>query len=250
MAILTLQIPFGLQALRTGTCWTQESCAVQSQGRTDALAAPALGHISTIPLCASRRVRSPEGSQYPTTLCSGSESPGTGRRPSGSVRWSRAWSPLTLLPGLPLPSSLARSSSEERKGAGRALPRGCPGERGGPRPRPRPTPPAPPPGPVPALRSSPAAPRPAPLCWRPSRNIPLGKEGFPEFSRPLGSYPCPCPVELIFRPVREYLVRGKTAPGKQGEPSALSLAWFSMLSYTAFGKRQTLTSPGESGKTT
>lgn len=212
--ILTLQIPFGLQALHTGTCWTQESCAVQSQGRTDALAAPALGHISTIPLSASRRARSPGGSQYPTTLCSGSESPGTGRRPSGSPQWPPtrlaspyppAWPPLTFLPG----PFILRGAQGSGTCAPARLPRWAgraPAHASG-------TSPGAGPG-SPELPRCTAAGTAVLEALQENSAGEGGRSGFPELSRPPGSYPCPCPVELIFCPVREYVVMGKTAPRK------------------------------------
>lgn len=98
-------------------------------------------------------------------------------------------------PGLPLPSSAARSSSEERMAAGLALRRGRPGEWGGPRHRRRHLPrgqPAPP-------RSSPTAPRPAPLSWKRSSQTsfasgsPMGQEGFPDLRRPDGLFPACAP---------------------------------------------------------
>lgn len=83
-------------------------------------------------------------------------------------------------PGFPLPSSPARSSSEERKGAAAER---CPGEQGGhhlPRGRPSPAAPA-------------ALPRPAPLGWKRSRTMNFrasrgegAQKGFPQLPHPAG----------------------------------------------------------------
>lgn len=205
------------------------------RGQADALAAPAVEHNSASPLDASRRGeitrRASASDAAVPRLC---DPPGAERSPWGSPRCPH--NP----PCLPLPSSPSRSSSEERKGPGPALRHGCPGERGGHRRR------------LPGGRAGSAAappplPRPAPLGWKRCREIslasgsPPGKEGETASPSSPGAYPCLCPVHIIFRPDREYLVMGKTARGKEGEAGALSLAWFGMLIVTqALGKGRPL----------
>lgn len=112
-------------------------------------------------------------------------------------------------PGFPLPSSPARSSSKERKGAAPERCRRRPGEQGGHGGRHH------------LLRGRPApgasatAPRPAPLCWKRSGGMSFASEPpVPKESAcPTGLPSSPCAVLIIVCPEREHLVMGWSARG-------------------------------------
>lgn len=162
------------------------------RGQAAALAPPAVGHISASPLDASRRGEITRRASAPDAavprLC---DPPGAEGSPWGSSRCPH--NP----PCLPLPSSPSRSSSEERKGPGPALRRGCPGERGGHRRRrhlPR------------GRASSPAAPPSGPAGLEALQGDKFGlristreggRNGFPELSQRL---PLPVPGTHHFPP--------------------------------------------------
>lgn len=208
-------------ALRTGHCWMQLPASQDVLSGSDRGFGTTNGPISTSPGDAARRVRSRGGCQHPAPLCPGSGGTGEGESPSGSPRCppTHLASPYLLpRPVHPRRSGWQRDwrscAAAQVSGAGPAAAasgtsRGAsPPHRAAlppPRARPRWA------GSAPAKRVSPPG---LQRGRRASQLLRVAPSG-----RPLPSL---CPAQVILRPDRKHLVKGKNSRRKWGEPSALS----------------------------